>query len=215
MFCAEVLIFLMMALPKVKGEGCLQSIPTVTVVDNCPRNITEWIKSKSQKKCHLVIENCNSTKTFHYHCLSDKLLENFYEVCAPRKQIVGGHCPFYDMEKNSIEPNFYQSCKEHTTPCPNLYHSDMAFKYHECYGNVKKNKTNNNNKDFACSVTVSDYDFGKAALSTVLIVVWVNALVYANYFCIRICTKRRFQCRCRDDNEEHVKCNVAKLNIEP
>lgn len=40
----------------------------------------------------------------------------------------GGHCPFYDMEKNIIDTNFYQSCKEHTTPCPNLYHSDVAFK---------------------------------------------------------------------------------------
>lgn len=201
MFYAEVLILMIMALPKVKGEGCLQCIPTVTVVGNCPRNITEWIKSKSQKKCHLVIQNCTSTKTLHYHCLSDRFQENVYEVCAPRKQIVGGHCPFYDREKNIIEPNFYQSCKEHTTPCPNLYHSDMAFKYQECYGNVKENRTNNNNKDLTCSVTVANFNIGKAVFSTMLFVVWMNVLVYANYFLIRMCKRMCYTWGCI--NEEH------------
>lgn len=210
MFSAEVLILMIMALPKVKGEGCLQSIPTVTVVGNCPRNITEWIKSKSQKKCHLVIQNCTSSKTLDYHCLSDKFQENVYEVCAPRKQIVGGHCPFYDREKNIIEPNFYQSCKEHTTPCPNLYHSDMAFKYQECYGNVKENRTNNNNKDLTCSVTVANFNIGNAVISTMLFVVWVNVLVYANYFFIRMCKRRGYTWGCI--NEEHNTRRAAEYD---
>lgn len=200
-----------MVLAKVNGEGCLQSIPTVTVVGNCPRNITEWIKSKSQKQCHLVIQNCTSTKTLDYHCLSDKFQENVYEVCAPRKQIVGGHCPFYDREKNIIEPNFYQSCKEHTSPCPNLYHSDMAFKYHECYGNVKKNKTNdNNNKDLTCSVTVPDFDLGKAVWNIILIGACVSAIVYANYFLIRMYKRRCYTWGCI--NEEHNTRRAAEYD---
>lgn len=70
-------------------EGCLESIPTITVVNRCPKDITEWIKSKSRKQCHLANQNCTTLERFEYHCLPDKYHESFMEVCAPRKNIVG------------------------------------------------------------------------------------------------------------------------------
>lgn len=151
-----VALIFIFVFPEVKSEGCLQSVPTVTVVENCPRNITEWLKSKSRKQCHWITQNCTSPDTFEYHCLSDQFLERFYEVCAPRKYIVGGHCPTYDNQKNSIELNLYQSCKNHTSSCPDVYDSSTAYKYQECYTYAtKQNPFLRVSKECECAVTES------------------------------------------------------------
>lgn len=156
-YAVAFICLVVLVLHKVKVEGCLQSIPTMTVVDNCPRNITEWIKSKNRKQCHLINQTCTSpAERLEYHCLSDKFQEHFYEVCAPRKHIVGGHCPFYDNEKNSIEENLYLSCKDHATSCPDVYNSSMAYKYQECYTYAtKQNPYFRINKECECSVKES------------------------------------------------------------
>lgn len=163
--------------PKVSCEGCLESIPTIAVVNRCPKDISEWIKSKSRKQCHLVHQNCTTLERFEYHCLPDKYHESFIEVCAPRKNIVGGHCPFYDEEENSVAINLYQSCKEHTTPCPDLYNSNVAYRYQECYTDALKRNTDDN-KESALSKMVSVSTFIFQILISIFQCLMLIAFVY-------------------------------------
>lgn len=127
---------------NVRGEGCLQSIPTRTVVAACPKGITEWIKAKKRKMCHSISQNCTAADKFEYHCLPNTLLDLFVEVCAPTKVIIGKHCPSYDMELNIIETNFNQPCKDHLTPCSDVYQSNTVYNYPECFKEFNNNEAN-------------------------------------------------------------------------
>lgn len=156
----SLVIICIYVVPKVSCEGCLESIPTITYVNRCPDDISEWIKSKSRKQCHLVTQNCTTLEGFEYHCLPDKFHERFMEVCAPRKNIVGGHCPFYDVEESSVELNLYQSCKEYTTPCPDFYNSSVSYRYQECYTDAPtKNMDANKEQTISMMVSVSTFVF--------------------------------------------------------
>lgn len=163
--------------PKVSCEGCLESIPTISVVNRCPKDISEWIRSKSRKQCHLVNQNCTTLEGFEYHCLPDRYHERFMEVCAPKQNIVGGHCPFYDEEENSVDMNLYQSCKEHTTPCPDLYNSNVAYRYQECYTDaLKSTKDDINESTLSKMVSVSTFAFH--ILITIIQLSMLIAFVY-------------------------------------
>lgn len=88
-------------------EGCLESIPTITDVKKCPEDISEWIKSKRRKQCHLVTQNCTTLEGFEYHCLPDKFHERFMEVCAPRKNIVGESTCLCLVHKRPFKYSYY------------------------------------------------------------------------------------------------------------
>lgn len=51
--------------------------------------MTEWMKAKDRKQCRWIFQNCTKQDRFVYHCLPDRYLEHFIEVCAPSKWIVG------------------------------------------------------------------------------------------------------------------------------
>lgn len=201
------LIFLWIyVVPKVSCEGCLESIPTITVVNRCPKDITEWIKSKSRKQCHLANQNCTTLERFEYHCLPDKYHESFMEVCAPRKNIVGGHCPFYDEEKNSVAMNLYQSCKEHTTPCPDLYNSNVAYRYQECYtGALKRTKDDNNERTLSKMVSVSTF-----VLQILISIIQFLILIAVVYF-IKKHKRRSNDCIAMEDlrSQHHTKSTTS------
>lgn len=71
------------------GVGCPQSIPTMNIVNSCPKDITELIKAKERKQCYLISQNCTTTDRFEYHCLPNKFINTFVEVCTPKAIIVG------------------------------------------------------------------------------------------------------------------------------
>lgn len=127
----------------VNGEGCPQSIPTITFVHSCPKNITEIIKAKERKQCYLISQNCTTPDKFEYHCLPNKYINKFVEVCASKTVIVGQHCAYYDTESNFIRPNFHQPCEKHMNPCPDVYISSSTFTYQECYEDNRSGRTFN------------------------------------------------------------------------
>ncbi|XP_048771831.2 uncharacterized protein LOC125677722 isoform X2 [Ostrea edulis] len=130
-----------------KENGCPQSIPTMNVVKRCPKDSTEWIKAKERKQCHLVVQNCSKLRQeFVYHCLPNKVLDSLIEVCAPTKIIVGNYCPFYDLRRNTIGPNFNQPCKDHVKKCANVYTSNSVHRYQECYEEIQENTTDDPEK---------------------------------------------------------------------
>lgn len=64
-----------------------------------------------------------------------KLLLHWNDLCTLTKQhsifcnkTSGYHCPSYDMERNIIEANFNQPCKDHLKPCEEVYKSNSAYK---------------------------------------------------------------------------------------
>lgn len=123
---------------KKTEEGCFQSIPTISFVDDCPKNLTEWMKAKDRKQCRWIFQNCTRQDRFVYHCLPDRYLEHFIEVCAPTQWIVGSNCPFYNTEKLLIEPNYNHPCKTHSIVCETYYCSSSVYEYQDCYQEMRK-----------------------------------------------------------------------------
>lgn len=131
--------------PYVNGASCTYSIPTITSVKKCPVNEIEWEREKERKQCHLIIQNCTNAEKFQYHCLPDKFIDTFVEVCAPILQTVGHYCPYYDLESKEIQLNYKQPCNEHSSPCPDFYFSNVVHKYQGCYNkSLNKMKTKEN-----------------------------------------------------------------------
>lgn len=70
-------------------EACFQSIPTISIVDHCPKDFSEWMIAKDIKQCYWISQKCTKPERFEYHCLPDRYHKQFIEVCAPTKWIVG------------------------------------------------------------------------------------------------------------------------------
>lgn len=186
----------------IEGDGCPQSIPTENVVEACPADSTEWIKAKEKKLCHLMIQNCTDKDRFQYHCLPNKFLDILVEVCAPNKVIVGQHCPYYDMQRKTIEPNFNQPCNSGSNPCQPVYSSSEVYKYQICYDEIKEKETKRVTVEKRISLEVSD-SYQELAiglymicglLGVVLILHVMGIRFYSPYPCCGICPcKRHYQ----------------------
>lgn len=169
----------------VPAKSCSQSIPTVTIVDACPESKEEWIKAKERKQCYQITQNCTSPDKFTYHCLPNRFLDRFVEVCAPVQNIVGQHCSFYDMDTNSVRANFHQSCREYVIPCPVVYYSNSIFKYRECCKIIQRKNATQTNERVSCSKTLSDHSYSEQtyhAVAKILIIVVVLLVGVAVYF---------------------------------
>lgn len=184
------------------SKSCPQSIPTETVVQACPKYKTEWIKAKEKKQCNLIIHNCTEKDKFQYHCLPNTVLDVLVEVCAPTKVIVGQHCPYYDIELHSIEPNFNQRCNSDT--CPNVYSSNEAYRYKSCYEEIKKKDTRQISPGNKLSLEVSD-SYPELAIGIYIIcglLVVVSVFIIIRFICLYPCcqcctecpSRRRYQC---------------------
>lgn len=83
-FVHQALLYLMILLQK--SESCPPFISPINNVDKCPENKTEWLKATERKQCNRINPKCTE---IHYHCLPDRFLGQFIEVCAAPKLIVG------------------------------------------------------------------------------------------------------------------------------
>lgn len=182
---------------SIVSKSCPQSIPTETVVQACPKDKTEWIKAKEKKQCNLIIHNCTEKDKFQYHCLPNKVLDMLVEVCAPTKVIVGQHCPYYDIELHSIEPNFNQRCNSDT--CPKVYSSNEAYRYKSCYEEIKKKDTRQISPGNKLSLEVSD-SYPELAIGIYIIcglLVVVLVFIIIRFICLYPCCKCCTECQSR------------------
>lgn len=183
----------------IRGEGCPQSVPTRTFVAACPKGITEWIKAKTRKMCHSISQNCTAAEKFEYHCLPNTLLDLFVEVCAPTKLIIGEHCPSYDMERNIIVTNFNQPCKDHSTPCSNVYQSSTVYNYPECFKEFNNKEADNT----AGSIVIAN---DNTVLNNGLYVICISLFVLITLLFINICCPKR----CTGMNKRVLICGSKK-----
>lgn len=163
------------------GESCPQSIPTLTFVEACPTDNTEWINAKDRKQCHLTIHNCSDADKFQYHCLPNRQLDKLIEVCAPTKLIIGHFCPFYNMEKNTIEQNYHQPCNHHVKQCKEIYTSSAVHQYQECFTEITGEKSTKQENVF--SVQWSD---GHLALAIGIYTICGCLIIVIALFSVRI-----------------------------
>lgn len=189
-----VMLYVILGMPNVKSESCSPLISTINNVDKCPENRTEWLKAAERKQCNQINPICTDIQ---YHCLPDRFHGLFIEVCAAPKIIVGHHCPFYDWEFNSIEPNFNQKCKEDENPCPEVYHSSSVFKHQGCYQeslNDKKAQTNDNSNPYIIETNYRMPQIGFHEICMLLVAQIILSLIII--FCqdgCKQCLKRIYQ----------------------
>lgn len=193
-----VVVFLCLQNVTLKeSESCPQSISTETIVEKCPVDSSEWIRAKERKQCHMVIQHCTATENFQYHCLPNKFLDVLVEVCTSTKVIVGQNCPYYDLQRKTIVPNFNQPCQNE---CPNVYSSSQAYKYQTCYEEVKEKETKQvtpENRSSQLSLEVSEsypeLAIGIYMICGLLIVVVILIIIrlYCLYPCLGKCPCKR------------------------
>lgn len=181
----------------VVSKSCFQSIPTQTIVESCPEDSTEWIKASDKKQCNRISHNCSEIDDFQYHCLPNRLLNKLVEVCAPTKVIVGQHCPYYDLQRAIIEPNFNQPCSSHSDPCAIVYSSSVTYKYQQCYKEIKGKKATLASYESKVKLDVSD---SNPALLIGIFVIGAILIIIVILFAIRIHYLRPFTGNQNDQN---------------
>lgn len=198
------------ATKDVNKSKCIQSIPTEAIVESCPRNSREWILAKERKKCHLIYQNCSSPEKFQYHCLPNKYLDKFVEVCAPTRLIVGNHCPFYEIESQNIEHNVYQPCKSHAIRCPEVYESYLVYRYQECFKEISENTKKQISEETASKYYVSyTQTWGFVVINANLIGVLFMILIQV-VIIHRRCSKQESYTCCTIITKANTNCNTIK-----
>nr|XP_022295684.1 uncharacterized protein LOC111105611 [Crassostrea virginica] len=130
----EISILFLLLSNYAEGQPCIESKPTLAVVDHCPLTAEEWASAAENKHCHALESNqkCVDPHKFVYHCL---LNENnvSVEVCAPIWGL-SGFCGYYDTTVNRIIMDGKKDCtKIKGNPCPGRFNSTDIFKYPVCY----------------------------------------------------------------------------------
>lgn len=209
-----LLAFLYFQIHAIVGSiSCPQSIPTKTIVESCPEDSTAWIEASDKKKCNLIIHNCTEKNDFQYHCLPNRLLNTLVEVCAPTKVIVGRHCPYYDMQRNIIEPNFNQPCNSHLEPCAEVYSSSVVYKYQECYKEIRGQKTKQVNPESKISVELPELAIGMYIISISVVVVVILFAVRI-YFLHPCCGKCPYKGKNKNDPNANYPNNDENMALQ-
>ncbi|XP_061167391.1 uncharacterized protein LOC133176259, partial [Saccostrea echinata] len=116
---------------------CPASRGTVRYVEKCPLDEFEWLNAALRKNCSKISQNCSSNDEFLYHCLINSWENATLEVCARRVNIIG-KCAEYNFEGAVVQEHMNADCKNFDNPCPDVYLSDTAYLYQECYKIVKR-----------------------------------------------------------------------------
>lgn len=67
---------------------CPESIPTVSIVNRCPANATDWVSAAKRKSCE-HLQKCTPSDDFVYHCVLNTDATMLLEVCAPTHLMPG------------------------------------------------------------------------------------------------------------------------------
>nr|XP_022290063.1 uncharacterized protein LOC111101754 [Crassostrea virginica] len=130
----SILFSIIMTITEASTYSCSISRQTVRVVDRCPQTKEEWKEAAERKNCSAYTHHCTYPRKLLYHCVVNPYVNETLEVCAIRKNIIGGLCTEYSIRGNVIQPNENRNCtKFKPNPCPNFYRSNKAFEYPGCY----------------------------------------------------------------------------------
>ncbi|XP_062582964.1 uncharacterized protein LOC134244728 [Saccostrea cucullata] len=137
-FCMVLLLQLLSTLSANQPlMTCPASRSTVSYVEKCPKDEFEWLSAALKKNCSKISQNCSSDDQFLYHCLINSWENSTLEVCARRVNIIG-KCAEYNYDGAVVQEHMNADCKNFKNPCPDVYLSDTAYLYQECYNIVKR-----------------------------------------------------------------------------
>lgn len=71
------------------SEPCPLSADSVSVIDSCPLNLSEWNQRVLQKNCSMYPKK-TCFKPLEYHCLLNPYGNESLEVCAPNTWLAEG-----------------------------------------------------------------------------------------------------------------------------
>ncbi|XP_062617425.1 uncharacterized protein LOC134279086 [Saccostrea cucullata] len=169
-------------------KQCVESLPTVREVVNCPATEDEWNVAVQRKRCDAIaiIQKCVNPSELEYHCLVNHWSNETVEVCAPR-WILTGYCGYYDTSINRIFNNVNEDCTKFKNPCPSRYKASESYKYQECYRikNTQKSQEEKSKNSYECSM--DGYIAGMIVAILVAIIAISALIVYA--FCMKTVRK--------------------------
>ena len=83
-------IWIYLQITEASTYSCSISRDTVRVVDRCPKTEEEWKKAGERKNCSAYAHHCTDPEKLLYHCVVNPYVNETLEVCAIRKNIIGG-----------------------------------------------------------------------------------------------------------------------------
>lgn len=107
-----------------EDDICHESKSTIEKVDFCPESSEAHNKRSIKKNCSRY-QTCSGNQLV-YHCVMNG--GGLVEVCAPRSQITGRFCPYYEKGLGRVIEDLRIRC----TLCPFRYLSDEYFQNSEC-----------------------------------------------------------------------------------
>lgn len=119
---------------------CPESIPTVSIVNRCPSNATEWVSAAKRKSCNDLgqLQSCAKADDFVYHCVLNKDATMLLEVCAPT-YLMSGYCARFSEVEKRIIIDTGLDCTKFDPPCSTSFMSNESYKYQTCYRNAGEN----------------------------------------------------------------------------
>lgn len=87
---------------------CPESIPTVSIVNRCPANATDWVSAAKRKSCQDLgqLQSCTTTDDFVYHCVLNTDATMLLEVCAPTHLMSGKYNTILRKESSRYRTYF-------------------------------------------------------------------------------------------------------------
>lgn len=97
----KVHVFFNIMLQSLALQMCPESISTVSIVNRCPANVTEWVSAAKRKSCNDLgqLQRCTEADDFVYHCVLNKEATMLLEVCAPTYLMPGKNKNHYYVIK--------------------------------------------------------------------------------------------------------------------
>lgn len=119
---------------------CPETIPTVSIVNRCPSNATEWVSASKRKSCNNLghLQSCTKADDFVYHCVLNKDATMLVEVCAPT-YLMSGYCARFSEVEKRIIIDTGLDCTKFNPPCSTSFLSNESYNYQTCYRNVGEN----------------------------------------------------------------------------
>nr|XP_022286462.1 uncharacterized protein LOC111099465 [Crassostrea virginica] len=130
----SIIVSITMMIAEASTYSCSISRQTVHHVDRCPKTEEEWKEAAERKNCSRYAHHCTEPEKLLYHCVVNPYVNQTLEVCAIRKNMIGGFCSEYSILENVIRSNYNRNCQKFIpNPCPLFYLSNSTFKYPGCY----------------------------------------------------------------------------------
>lgn len=144
-YCILVTHIFLLLVDKFAANGtekCEEVAINLRIVKSCPKSKDEWERAAHDMKCNELVKqgNCTNTKKeLQYHCVINAYMNETLEVCAPSRFIFG-FCAEFNVAGRVIQSHFGAKCNHEFPKCDNIYSSENAYRFPDCYELVYKNR---------------------------------------------------------------------------